>query len=533
MKKRTKKLIAFLILLLLAAGFICLGLFADRLFGREDDALQLSDADIGRTVTLRMTDEAVDGDDTNYLLDFNQDPEENTMMRVIVPPELVNDFRGAFESKDLFCGVFGRCTDEMMKENEQYVLNYMDMLAECMNDFEVTEEMKAAIPDYLSPYCVNLTELRPANGPAKYVRIAAYVLGGLLALAALCMLIAAISGAKFGKAALIVGLILGIPLLIFCILFFNKIRSVLSIQKAGSGLYCMEYTGTLKTDKLLETDIHSLPEMVEWIRKEEYCGLPFSIDMDNIGCSAFAAKTPEGNVLMGRNFDYGETDTLMVHTAPKNGYASYAMADLKVMGVGNLNGLIRPDTLLGKIIMLAVPYGVSDGVNEAGLGVSILELTIGETHMNTEKHDLSIYTAIRVLLDKCATVDEALTLLADQDIHTGVGVSYHLFIADKTGRSVVVEWLDGEMCVNELNAATNSVLTEGAHFGEGSNDKRYSILVDGLKEHGSILTKDEARDLLEAASKGNTEWSCVYDLTDFSFDVYMDRCYEVPIRFPQ
>ena len=26
-------------------------------------------------------------------------------------------------------------------------------------------------------------------------------------------------------------------------------------------------------------------------------------------------------------------------------------------------------------------------------------------------------------------------------------VSYHLFLADNTGRCVVVEWLDGEMCI--------------------------------------------------------------------------------------
>lgn len=533
MKKRTKRFIAFLIFLLLAAGAICLGLFAGRIFSKEDDAMQLSDADIGRTVTLRMTDEAIDGDDTNYLLDIDPDAEENMMLRVIVPPNLVNEFRNAFETQKLFSGTFGRCTDEMTAENEQYVLNYMNMLAEYIDDYEVTDEIKAGIPQYLSPYCVKLIEIDPAAGPARYIRTAAYALGGLLALAALCMLIAAISGKSFGKTALIVGLILGIPLLIFCILFFNKIKSALSVQKVGSGLYSMDYAGDLKTDKLLETDIHSLSEAVDWMRKEEFCGLPFSINEDNIGCAAFSAKTSEGDALMGRNFDYGETDTLIVHTATKGCYASYAMADLKALGVGTEAGLQQPESALGRIIMLVAPYCVSDGFNEAGLGVSILELEIGETHMDTEKHDLSIYTAIRVLLDKCATVDEALTLLAQQDIHTGVGVSYHLFIADKTGRSVVVEWLDGEMCINELNAATNSVLTEGAHFDEGKPDKRYGILADGLTEHGSILTKDEARDLLEAVSKGNTEWSCVYDLTDFSVDIYMDACYEQAIHFPQ
>ena len=532
MKERTKRLIICFMLLLLAAGMIVLGILTARLLAREDDPMQLSDADIGRTMTFRMTDEAVDGDETNYLLDINPDAEENLMLRTIVPPSYVSEFRNAFESKSLFSGTVGRCTPEMTAENEKYILDYMELMASYLDEFDVTDEMKASIPEMLSPYYVELTELNAGSDQVRNVKMVLYLIGGLLGLAAIAMLIAAISGKSFGKIALIVGLIIGIPLLFFGFLFFGKIKSVMSIRKAGSGLYFMEYMDDVKTDKLLKTDIHSLSELVEWIRKEEFCSLPFSIDEQAIGCAAFAAKTPEGNVLMGRNFDYGETDTVMIHTASKGCYQNYALADLKVIGVGVRDGLVHPESALGKLIMLAAPYCICDGINEAGLSAAILELEIGETHMDTGRHDLSIYTAIRVLLDKCASVDKALKLLSEQDIHTGIGVSYHLFIEDKTGRSVVVEWLDGEMIVNELNAATNSVLTEGKHFDEGKQDHRYRILHDKLAEKDGILTKDEARDLLEAVSKGNTEWSCVYDLTDYSFDVYMDTCYEKAIHFP-
>jgi hypothetical protein len=233
---------------------------------------------------------------------------------------------------------------------------------------------------------------------------------------------------------------------------------------------------------------------------------------------------------MGRNFDFGETDTLMIHTKPKNGYESYALADLKVFGVGRSKGMIQPDSVPGKVIMLIAPYGVVDGINEAGLGAAVLELEIGETHMNTDKHDLCMYNAVRVLLDKCATVDEALTLLADQDIHTSTGVSYHLFIADKTGRSAVVEWLNEEMCVNELNAATNSVLTKGRYYNRGA-DKRLPEIRKELSGNNGILTKDQVKDLLSAVAQNNTEWSCVYDLSDFSFDVYMDKDYMYAYHF--
>ncbi|MCR5122177.1 MAG: linear amide C-N hydrolase [Ruminococcus sp.] len=375
--------------------------------------------------------------------------------------------------------------------------------------------------------CLGIFALGSFSGKAV-----CFALGGLLVIAAICMLISAISDRSFGKISLIAGAILCIPPLAAGIIFFNKIRSVLSIRQVGSGLYSMEYADILKTDKLLDTDIHSVSEMIEWLRKEEFCDLPFSIDEKRIGCAAFAAKTPEGNVLMGRNLDYDTTDTVMIHTAPKNGYASYAMADLAVLGVGSSGGMIPPDSAIGKILMLAAPYGVVDGINEKGLGAAILALEMSESHMNTDKHDLSIYTAIRVLLDKCATVDEALTLLAERDIHTGLGVSYHLFIEDKTGRSVAVEWLDGEMCVNELNAATNSVLTPGKYY-DFDADERLPAINAELSGHNGILTKDEARDLLKNVSQSNTEWSCVYDLTECSFDVYMDKDFDNAIHFPQ
>lgn len=359
------------------------------------------------------------------------------------------------------------------------------------------------------------------------------MIGIVLILLSICMLISAVINKSFGKITFIVGVIFAVLILFTGINLGKKIKSVLSVKKVCGGLYSMEYAGNVKTDELLKTDIRSLPEMVKWIRKAEFYNLPFTIDEKNIGCAAYIAKTPEGKVIMGRNFDYDETDTLMVHITLKDGYESYAMADLRILGVGSNGNLLHPESMLGKAVMLVEPYGVTDGFNEAGLGAAILELPIGETHMNTDKHDLFIYCAVRALLDKCATVDEALTLLENQDIHTWNGVSYHLFVADKTGRSVVVEWLDERMHVNELNAATNSVLTEGAYFDQGSPDGRYKILHDTLEEHGEVLTMDDAKNLLKVTSQSNTEWSCIYNLSDFNFDVFMDINFDEKIHFPR
>lgn len=143
-----------------------------------------------------------------------------------------------------------------------------------------------------------------------------------------------------------------------------------------------------------------------------------------------------------------------------------------------------------------------------------------------------IYSAIRVLLNQCANVDEAVALLEEYDIHTDLKVMYHLQIADSSGRAVVVEWFDNQMVANELNAATNSVLTPGEHFDEGKPDDRLSMMQNTLKRNNNILSEEEARDLLKAVSKEDfTQWSCVYNLDRFEVTVYMDTYFDKGYSF--
>lgn len=82
------------------------------------------------------------------------------------------------------------------------------------------------------------------------------------------------------------------------------------------------------------------------------------------------------------------------------------------------------------------------------------------------------------------------------------------------------------MYVNELNAVTNSVVTPGEYYDIGA-DRRLPVINVELSEHNGILTKEQAKELLAAASQTDyTEWSCVYDLNDFGVDVYVDEDFE-------
>lgn len=331
-----------------------------------------------------------------------------------------------------------------------------------------------------------------------------------------------------GRVIIAIIAVIMLALIVIIAIAFDRFKTMMSVKKVGDGIYSMTFYGNDKVDELLEANVSTTDELVNWIIKEQFYGLPISVDEENFGCSTFVCSNNDGDTLMGRNFDYTETDTVVVYTNPEDGYASYALADLTVVGVGG-DG-INPLSPLGRGYMITAPYMCLDGVNEAGLAAGILELDMGdEVHQDNAKPDLQVYCAIRVLLDKCANVDEAIELLEKYDVHTAIGMNYHLQLADKSGKAVVVEWLDNEMYVNESCVATNSVLTSGEHFDEGDPDDRIDTMMDALESKDFVLSEDEACDLLEKEKNPfaymdiYTEWSCVYNVDKFKVDIYMDE----------
>ena len=89
----------------------------------------------------------------------------------------------------------------------------------------------------------------------------------------------------------------------------------------------------------------------------------------------------------------------------------------------------------------------------------LIELDGDTTDYDTERPDLTIVGAIRLVLDYAADVEEAIRLLEQYDIHNSIGWAHHLSIAD-AGRSVVVEWKAGEMHVTDTPLVTNHCMWE-------------------------------------------------------------------------
>ncbi|MEJ8737892.1 carcinine hydrolase/isopenicillin-N N-acyltransferase family protein [Erysipelotrichaceae bacterium HCN-30851] len=162
-----------------------------------------------------------------------------------------------------------------------------------------------------------------------------------------------------------------------------------------------------------------------------------------------------------------------------------------------------------------------------------------ETNQTTDKVDITTTTAIRMILDKCANVKEAIELLSQYDMHSSANSCYHFQIADANGDSVVVEYINNEMKLvkpeKAYQAATNFLLTPGAYdFGHGQD--RYNTLMTTLEENNGVLSEQEAMDLLNSVSQqphktdsgslSSTQWSVVYNNTKLTATISMGMDYE-------
>jgi penicillin V acylase-like amidase (Ntn superfamily) len=283
-------------------------------------------------------------------------------------------------------------------------------------------------------------------------------------------------------------------------------------------------------DQFLNANLSTIDDFICWVEDEQFFGARMEFNKENFACSAFTAACSNGDRLFGRNFDYSETDTLVFYTAPSNGYASYAVTDMRFFDIGK-GCQYAPESLLAKAILTAAPYASMDGINEKGVGVGVLDLPTEELHQDSGKPDLLIFAAIRGILDNCASIDEAIALLSKYDMHSYLLSTPHLFITDRSGRSVVVEWSGNETLIVEDNAVTNSVLSpEHPAYDPDWQCDRYDSIKQELSAHQNVFSSEAAMQVLYKASAGSnsrgTQWSCIYDLDAFTLDICLDRDYD-------
>lgn len=501
---------------------------------------KVSDNDIGRKYRFSAIEGTLDTDIEKFCLQVLTDPdvtEENYkafwfgLDMKKINGKKVSAFLSAVENFEecyitgVLCKYNAESEQQVKSALETQVREIYDENAEYLKEYFPEISREKFIEDELSAFTPYYFEVSDIIIPKPFDGTPYIVAGGVILFFALLFEICFVFKLKKRIVFSSVFAVLFVISATVSVILFDHIRTAVSVKEVGAGLYTMKNYECTKTQDMIDANLHSIEDFVNWALKEHYFNIPFEVDRSAFACAAFAAETHDGEHLFGRNFDYDSTDAVLVYSHPKGAYASIGMADMAFVEVGGEQPT-SVDSIMGRALMIVLPYAVMDGINEAGLGVGILELVTEEIHEDEGKPDLLIFLALRALLDKCATVDEAIEFLDSYDVHSDLGNAYHLFVTDKSGEYAVIEWLDGEMIANRIPAVTNTVVTPGEHYGKGQADDRFDKIMNALSAADSV-TADEAMGILELAKQENlTEWSCVYNLDDFSVDICLDVNYD-------
>ena len=324
--------------------------------------------------------------------------------------------------------------------------------------------------------------------------------------------------------------VIAAALIIISNILYGRVSTISSVKQLGEGMYTVNYRHDYQLDKALESGIDDERSLLKFICDEMYFGYQVDSNIEKYACSAFLTESPDEKYLGGHSFGLGGTDTLCVYTHPSDGYASISTVSTDMLNVG-ANNAYPTTSLEGRAALLAAPYIAVDGMNEKGLFTALLDLSMGENHMETGNRDLTVTMAVRLLIDRAATVDEAIELLRNYDIHTGHGWTQHLFVGDASGDGAVIEWHKGQMKVVKSPICTNFRLSSKlAQDDPTGMCERFDILHDTLEKHPEN-TPGDAMDMLEAVKQEydnniHTEWSIVYHLTDFSMDISVDMDFD-------
>ena len=364
-------------------------------------------------------------------------------------------------------------------------------------------------------------------------------------------------------ACALAALVIALAVAVFA-LWHNELTTLASFQKLSDrdeahrdgAVYQINFSGDYSFDEFLsQGGASNDAELISFVTRSITKGIiPMHIKTSSIACSAFTADTQSGDRVFGRNYDFSATNTAIVYTDPGEGrHASYSTIDLSFLG---LDADKDVETIGQKILTLAAPYVPLDGINDAGVACGIFMSYQGEgkgtpTDTQTDRPDITSTTLLRLILDYADSVEDAVALAQQYDLHDSASSCFHYMVADSTGRSAILEWVgtdadhDADGAQRQLNVlwndtdalsdsadwqvVTNFIKTPGYYDGTAAERKgldRYEHLAAALREtDGVVADKDAAMDLLASVgrrtwdnddSNSNTVHSVVYDLTDKS-----------------
>jgi hypothetical protein len=249
-------------------------------------------------------------------------------------------------------------------------------------------------------------------------------------------------------------------------------------------------------------------------------------------CSSVVLHTNGGHVYFGRNLDYFHDSCLILKVHGPSGLASVSVLDLHYLNLDR--GDLEHTSLIQRIPLLFAPYYLQDGMNQYGVAVSDMTVEGVRPPRDSSRPDIIHSTAMRLILDYAHSTDEAIELLKQYNIHF-VAEKCHLMIADATGKSAVVEFIDGQIKPTTTHEnwqiCTNHRLFDKTEPENCQHCGRYKLASAELTDlHGKADANDVMK-IMQSVSKSNwTMWSSVYDLTTGEFDIAYRRHYDQPFQ---
>ena len=329
---------------------------------------------------------------------------------------------------------------------------------------------------------------------------------------------------------------------VFCGVYYTRFQSMKTAAKLtdytdGYNLYRMDIRYAYDLDRIIRHGTRDNDRIVKNILREAMPFLPVHITSPDYSCSAFGVRDTGGDALMGRNYDFDEnTSALLVTCAPKDGYRSVGMMALNHLETNAL------DSLSDRLSGLAAPFICLDGMNEKGVSIAILMLDSESVVQRTEKPDIFTTLAVRLVLDRAATTQEAVDLLKQYDMFAVSGGDYQFYLNDASGDGRVIEYdchsetrdltdVPVRTATNFYHIYIDKVLPNQKNGIYGHGRERYDLIEKVFSENEGQITRETAWEALIKAwqmpkpdeKTSNTQWSVLYNNSKKTAEIILRR----------
>ena len=295
--------------------------------------------------------------------------------------------------------------------------------------------------------------------------------------------------------------------------------------------YSMRYCGDDCFDEYLLRGAHSLEDYCAFIETALIRNRENPIGHNNFGCGAFVAQNANSDILFARNMDCECAIPMLLRLNDNSSYRFLSLVNMAFLDWDESTyDLLEIDSKL----TLATAYSPSDGINEYGFAVAILTDVDATYPKQNDKITLFDMTLPRLLLSKAKSVEEAIHYTEKYNFFYDVA-PLHYMVADASGHSAVIEFVDGKMVVtkaeNKYQVVTNFTLFDNPTK-TGFGKDRYENILNALEKQRGIISEEDALELLKSnVIPGDEQWSAVYNLTKKTLSVTYSGDYENVHRF--